>query len=762
MTMRQLHYTSCQDGLEGIEGFQVSAATPGVPKTMVDLAVRTSAYEAGPAFIRHLADDDLSMFPMAFGYATEGRGGALFQSRYVGRDFTGRLGNYFAHAVLVDDVDHEFADTLPIDLWQSPGWRVAQEPGVTQLPELDRMPPGPANGSATIRQFMAGHGRSIGLMRLISAVQSLLTGPRERLVVVVADDQDAARWLAALTRSLPRHLSLRISFVTYTSRPDEQEVLVSCVTPDIRISAYGGFTVLDLTNLAPGDDSTVTSYARVLTDAWQDGRAEEAVTMAETLRPELTAEELDLFATVAAMSMGYPVEPEMDERDLVSAIAFAEQRLPAGLSVHGWRAAADATVRSGLCEADRWEPVIRSALHDHKPVPAELVGAYYVAALTGHRLAWVPRIDTAQLADIAGRVVVPALTTAAPVFSIDRLADQHELMDAVALEMDRRLAGEGFVEVATTMTPEAADVLARCGRPYPRVRRLVEVVLARHGKLDRIGLLAGAAQQGNDWFEFGRVLWPDLPSAEDGIRAVEETPAHVLAATGLTERFVERILQDADDGPLSTHDVNLAVRLLDTPCVTDIPLGGQTALNAVRVGARLRNAVIKHVTPDQVSDALSLTGSVAPGIARHLLEGVLIFLFRVDEPTRHMEMLTVALRTDRRRFLTAYREAAHDRLAEMSPHRVALLTVAWAALDDEEARRQLLEEVLADGLSRRRRSDLDKIGDVLTRMPTRDALARAAGVRGGGWAKWWQDWRSRHERRGLLSRLLSRPPARKR
>ena len=48
MTIRQLYYTSCQHGTEGIQGFQVNAITPGVDRAQVDAGLQLSLYRPPP------------------------------------------------------------------------------------------------------------------------------------------------------------------------------------------------------------------------------------------------------------------------------------------------------------------------------------------------------------------------------------------------------------------------------------------------------------------------------------------------------------------------------------------------------------------------------------------------------------------------------------------------------------------------------------------------------------------------------------------
>jgi hypothetical protein len=84
---------------------------------------------------------DVEQFPVALGFTRAGSSATVFQSRYVGRDFAGRLGNYFAHAVVLEDAPKDLGSLLPIDLWSSSLWvHVPTRDPV--LPEAPPLTPG--------------------------------------------------------------------------------------------------------------------------------------------------------------------------------------------------------------------------------------------------------------------------------------------------------------------------------------------------------------------------------------------------------------------------------------------------------------------------------------------------------------------------------------------------------------------------------------------------------------------------------------------
>ncbi|HEU5474852.1 MAG TPA: hypothetical protein VFV67_29765 [Actinophytocola sp.] len=751
MTVHQLHYTSCEDGLEGIQGFQISAMTPGSPKPLVDLAVRASAYEVGPGLIARLEDADRSTFPVAFGYLPSGPGATLFQSRYIGSDFTGRTGNYFAHALLLNDAERELHGVLPIDMWRSPTWVHTRQNGTT-LPAVTGLTPGSATDAASTDRFLREPGRLDRLTHVITAGQRLLCGDRGRLVLVVPDDHTAALWLAALCRSLPRALGLEISFVTYTSRPEDTAVRVACTTPDVRLPSYGDFTAIDLTgsSLPEGE---ATRYAGILARLWRTGGAPAAIDLAERVTPPLLGTELEAFAVLLECGAGPSAATTPSaEPLLLDAARLAVDRLPGTLTADGWRRIGELlTDGGGPTDLRSWAEVLQSAAQRSEPLPAALLGAYYVAALADPLSLWLPRLTAEELDEVADNAVLPALTGSRSAAIRDRLGTQRDLVQALVRVLRRRLADDAeFWRLATTLTPPAARLVRQVAPDGPPAL-LADVVLARDGQGDRVAVLTKAVAHGStDWSRLGEVLWPAEPSTADATHAVRKLQLDVLRGTGLLSRTTARLVRLIERDELGPKELALVEDLLDDRIVGELRPADRTLLGAARTIDYFRRN-----TPDQrlervVEESLDLLDTLPPPIADRMLTGIAEFTLRADAPL-HRDLLMLMLETGDRRFRTAYRDLARARLAKAQPNQVAPVIVIWWSLPNGRARQQLINETLPDAVARRRSKHLDAIGNLLS--STANKLAIDVPAPKGNWRTWWKSWRSVHERRGLLQLL---------
>lgn len=234
----QLYYTSCEHGLSGYTGYQFNAATPGVDTRVLREVERFTVYEPP----RSLPPDQFQHHPVNLCYSPD-LGGARVLSRVVssGDDPSGRPGNYFAHTLLLNGA----VDPLPAELWGASFWtgRPVAEPNLPGLTPA----PGPLDRERTAA-WLRGRDEAT-LSRLLVAVDAAIDdGPP---VLLVAEDEDAAHWVAALSHLLPPRRALRMSFATYSGSP--QNTLVNVVAVPVRTDTRmlrGRFVIFDAPSLA--------------------------------------------------------------------------------------------------------------------------------------------------------------------------------------------------------------------------------------------------------------------------------------------------------------------------------------------------------------------------------------------------------------------------------------------------------------------------------------------------------------------------------
>jgi GTPase-associated protein 1 len=330
MAFRQLYYTSCEHGLLGYGGFQFNAATPGVsPQVMREIEDLTS-YEP-PRWMA--ADPDpgqLAGYPIAFSHAF-GSDGSVIVARVVfaGADYTGRPGNYFAHA-LVTERPPDFGGVLPAQLWEAPLWQTAPATA-PDLPELPApVPPGPLD-RVGVQAFLAGYDPAI-LPRLLSAAGRAIAG--DQPVLLAGPDTAAnASWIAAVSYLLGERLARRMTFTTYSHRPAYcRHHLIGVVPGEEPLP--DGFYVCDTRGNAAGSD-TAHPLAALLNRVGVV-QAEALWQQAEALWPQPVrsgppAEDLDGWHPVvaaAALLRGDRLDPRQDVTVVVDWLAQVSEPLP--------------------------------------------------------------------------------------------------------------------------------------------------------------------------------------------------------------------------------------------------------------------------------------------------------------------------------------------------------------------------------------------------------------------------------------------------
>ncbi|GAA2727060.1 hypothetical protein [Actinocorallia aurantiaca] len=568
----QLHYTSARSADRS--GFQFTAVSPGLPPGAEAAVSPYLGYRPPPDSPPSPGARELEELPVSLGYDVvdvAGERRLLVRSRYLGRDYSGRFGNFLAHAVVADP--SELEGLRPIEFWGAPFW--ADSPG-TDLPVLEYPPPGDAFDPETLGRWLASldHDPHARLASLVDAVCS----SSERIVLVSRDGEEIARWIAVLSYSLPVARAARLSFTTYTADPASCPHRLCGTTPDVWASLRTDQTahVLD----APAPAHEPSRYARAVTELWRtldlegldclaelaevlDDGLEGAAALLGLSRAEDTGEEAQELALPLVLDRALPswVWPRLPVEVLSFDLAAAVNRRSPDADQA--RAAGERCARLVLST-----PSLRTRMDDFTlEDPAEL------AADVTRRMPRAPSLPLlAELAVVAERLGVPPAreTVGRGAYAFldpehlgdgQRLASADDVVTAVGtLTGEARtilLAGVvhglekgGALRRRDVMTGRVCDLLAEHARDCP-LRSTPEVSLhmlrslaARHGVLGEPTLGLAEALPRNSAAE-GLLTARDVPGErdpKDAARALERVggalagPAVQAVADALTRR----------------------------------------------------------------------------------------------------------------------------------------------------------------------------------------------------------------------------------
>ena len=330
MAFLQLYYTSCEHGLGGYGGYQFNAITPGTPPVLLREVEERTVYEPPRSL---LADpEDPEAYPVAFSYDISEAAGMAVATHVVftGTDYSGRPGNYFAHALATSAPERDFEPLLPAELWGAALWQTVPVGG-TELPEM----PGPLPRGVIDRPgtqaFLDARGAESALPQLLTAVGRAMSG--ERPVLVVSHDvTENAWWIAAISYLLGERLAYQMTFTTYSHRPGYARYHLTGVLPDtLPPGADASFQMFDFAaGRTPGHD--IHPVAALLASAGvmaSGGLWRQAAAFASG-----TEKNLDDWigpVALAAGLLGQPLSPGVGDA-VARWLPVAEQWMPAQLT----------------------------------------------------------------------------------------------------------------------------------------------------------------------------------------------------------------------------------------------------------------------------------------------------------------------------------------------------------------------------------------------------------------------------------------------
>ncbi|MFA1545339.1 GAP1-N2 domain-containing protein [Actinomadura chokoriensis] len=426
----QLHYTSARRGPTGRAGFQFVAETPGLPDGVRAGVTPYLSYRPPPDAPLSPDDSELGLFPVSLLYDRVGGRPLLLRCRYLGRDYSGRYGNFFAHAVVAEP--DELEGLRPAELWHAAHWTQSPAPE-NVLDPLDELTPGAALDPEALAAWLPVSGTADPyalLARLVDAVAGVLSRGHGRIVLVADDVEAIARWIAVVSYSLPVAAAARLSFVTYTADPDGAAQRLVGTTPAIWGAVRHHASHASAFDLREGGaDGPASRFARTVADCWRAADLGGLDALGELAPLEDPAREG--AAALLALCRRDPAVTAEEER----AAAELLERRGAAIPEWVWRDLVPGVPSMGLDLA--------LTVHEHAPAglrDAVLDGL--VAGLAGGRAALLTPENCDLLYRHAGRlravpsVAVPVLTSVARRHPGRRIAVTGELLRLDGADLD--------------------------------------------------------------------------------------------------------------------------------------------------------------------------------------------------------------------------------------------------------------------------------------------------------------------------------------
>ncbi|WP_433462501.1 hypothetical protein [Spirillospora sp. CA-128828] len=624
----QLHYTSARRGPTGRAGFQFVAETPGLPAGARAAVTPYLSYRPPPEAPLSPADSELGLFPVSLLYDEVDGRPLLLRCQYLGRDYSGRYGNFFAHAVVAEP--EELEGLRPAELWQAAHWTPLPAPEAV-LDPLDELNPGAGLDPESLAEWIAdsGPGDPYALLaHLVDAVAGVLGRGHGRVVLVADDVEPIARWIAVVSYSLPVAAAARLSFVTYTADPDGAAQRLVGTTPAVWAAAQNHAShaaVFDLRQGAEG--GRASRFARTVAGCWRvrdfggldtlgelappnDPAQEAAAALLALCRGDATVTAGEEGAAAELLSRRGPGIPEWVWRDLVPGVPSMGLDLALALHERAREAgAADVARECALRVGER----VSDAL-------AEATGLRDVAEAAGvAERAGVP-LDPAEVSASAARCVrhgsaeLRAALAGCPAGVRDALLDgavtglaDAEGRTAVLTPGNCDLLYE-HAERLRRVPAAAIPVLTSVGRRHPGRRTKVT------GELLRL--------DGGDIEAALRKIWATPPSAAECADLLDaHGPAVHPALAGLPSRTFTRLAFPGGDALADPATLRLADR------VRELMPDGRAAHDAALVQAYGKAITAGPARAARALDQIGGPGGATPQLAGEAFTGAARRLF---------------------------------------------------------------------------------------------------------------------------------------
>jgi len=365
MVIEQAYYTSCETGLRGSKGFQFNAVSSGLDQATLAYLERYGGYAPPLSCPTRPTVEELADFPRTLTYfMLPGDYAVLARSVYVGKDYSGRYGNFFTHFLVSRFVTDLVSQLLPIDAWQAHFWKSSPVTDKT-LGTLSLSDIKAGTRKIEVANFLNDGERQEHFGSLVSCVQS--APQTKRRIIIVDTDEAVAMWIAAITYVLPTHLAKQVTFTTYAKNPYNIDTLICGTTSDSDFrftptEMQHQFYVFDFVSNRFSKPPQQTKFSTAVSRWYQEGRSSECKhfrEFAETLPSVYDMGDLDRL-----VDLYYLVSGQIEsEEDIHHTISFINEK-----KIHSLPAVLN-TLTAALSEHHRYSSSL-----------SEAVSAFFAAA----------------------------------------------------------------------------------------------------------------------------------------------------------------------------------------------------------------------------------------------------------------------------------------------------------------------------------------------------------------------------------------------
>ncbi|MCL2072771.1 MAG: hypothetical protein FWH18_02525 [Marinilabiliaceae bacterium] len=238
MRILQTIYTSCRIGQTGSAGFQFYSFSEGITKEELLEIERIGNYSPPQNLPTNPTKEELDeKFPISFNYfkLKSGRVGIL-QSVPLQSDYSGRPGNFFAHAFIIETGEFPY---LPILLYNSTAFKTIltkEEENIQTIPDklpvidIDFLTKNLTLSLENVIIFLQNAQQKKILEKFINA--AILNSETNRKIIICDSHENSIFWIAAILFAFPLQLSKSLTFSTYSIDPANNYFAIAATVPN--------------------------------------------------------------------------------------------------------------------------------------------------------------------------------------------------------------------------------------------------------------------------------------------------------------------------------------------------------------------------------------------------------------------------------------------------------------------------------------------------------------------------------------------------
>lgn len=219
--LEQAYYTSCEKGISGYSGYQTRAISTDLGSDDVQFLEKYCFYPQSYDMPPEPSAEQIHQLPIVYKFVSLYSGHhAMIRVSYLGRDYSGRWGNYIAHSVVAKTTKFWLVDGLFWNGWKGEFSDTESSSLPEKLPQLSvsAITFSTDTWNLMVTRFLSQKDHKSILVGMIAAIFAYQQDGRS-IVIRGVEIPSINLWISILHKSFPQRLQGQLSFCNYVIDP---------------------------------------------------------------------------------------------------------------------------------------------------------------------------------------------------------------------------------------------------------------------------------------------------------------------------------------------------------------------------------------------------------------------------------------------------------------------------------------------------------------------------------------------------------------